>query len=171
MHTCTLRGIQTNRDMRIHPDTQTHTHTHTSASRDEATSEPWNIFIHLCSHGNKWNHIPFTTLFSTQKCNHLLKTYSHAEKLCDEYFRGGSASGCRHYGPWPTSSFQAENSHILPHCGWCWGGRPSLGEPWLLALLYGYNSSTRTPQNYSWPAPFFPLFEPKTICIAVYNYI
>lgn len=39
----------------------------THASSDEATAEPWNIFIHLCSHGNKWNHIPFTTLFSTQK--------------------------------------------------------------------------------------------------------
>lgn len=51
--------------MRRRARTHRHTRSLTHTSSDEATAEPWNIFIHLCSHGNKWNHIPFTTLFST----------------------------------------------------------------------------------------------------------
>lgn len=100
----------------------------TCASGDEAAAEPWNIFIHPCSHGNKWNCIPVTTLFWSQKQNHLLKTYSHVEKFCVDC----GEDGRRRYGPWPMFPFQAWNSHILPHWGWRWGGM----MPWLLTLLY-----------------------------------
>lgn len=83
---------------------------------------------------------------------------------------GGFASGCRHYGPWPTSSFEAENRHILPPLWMMLRGDVLLQESpgCSLALPYDYNSSTRTPQNYSWPVFFVLIFKPNTICIAVY---
>lgn len=63
---------------------------------------------------------PVRTLFLSQKRSHLLKTYSHIGKLCLDW-GGGGGGGRRRYGPWPMFPFQAWNSHILPHRGWCWG--------------------------------------------------
>lgn len=103
-----------------------HTHTETKAA-----AEPWNIFIRPCSHGNKWKHIPVTTLFSSQKKNkknkgnHLLKTYSHVEKLCVDWGWGvlaaadvpvpGQRSPSRHETA--TSSPTVDDAEG----GWCHG--------------------------------------------------
>lgn len=100
-----------------------------------ATSESTSA-VQLCSRLKK-------------KGNHLLKTYSHVEKLRVDGGWGG-AGGCRRSGPWPTFSFQAWNSHILPHCGRRWGGM----MPWLLTLLYAQNSPSRAAGKQHSSPPF-----------------